>query len=150
MLIIHFIGKMPGYLSPNHGRFSFIYFGRYLKRILASGDSGIFDNRLKCEHAALGICKIYAICMISKYRCSKIVVVLINEDVLSSLLRLSLVCLWKGYVTIIFLISTMFWNRESTKYRPVSLSFSLFSRMQIFCSGNVTDDKISVKFMMTV
>ena len=100
--------KMPGYLSPNHRWFSFIYFGRYLKRIFASGYSGIFDNRLKCERAALGICKIYAICMISKYRCSKIVVVLINEDVLSSLLCLSLDCLWKGCMTIIFLISTMF------------------------------------------
>ena len=41
-------------------------------------------------------------------------------------------------------------STESAECRPVSLSFSLLSRIEIFCSGNVTDDKISVKFMMTV
>lgn len=40
--------------------------------MFAQSYSGIFDHRLKCEHAALGICKIYAICMIPWWRCFKI------------------------------------------------------------------------------
>lgn len=40
--------------------------------MFAQSYSGIFDHRLKCEHSASGICKIYAICLISWWRCFKI------------------------------------------------------------------------------
>lgn len=144
-----FIGTMPGYLSPSHGWLSFIYSGKYLKRIFAPPYLGISDNRLECEHAALGICKIYAICMISQHSRFKIIAAIINKDILSFLLCSS--CLHKGYVTITFPINTILWDTEPCKSaNPCLYFFPHLCSMQRLCNKNVADDKISVKLTMTV
>lgn len=135
---------MPGYLSPSHGWLSFIYCGKCLKRILAQGYSGIFDNRLKREHAAPGICKIYAFWVISKYRCSKIVAVIIKT--FYHLYYVCSQCVYVKDVWQLFFLSipcSETENLRSTNLCPCL--FSLICGMQIFCNGNVADDKISVK-----